>query len=714
MVTLMTNANSLRANRPLSIYLGDLTYTTLSLATDAFPLNIGFIAAYAEKCFGKEIDLRLFKYVEDLEQAIQEKPPEILGLSNYPWNFNLGLEFFRMTRALSPRTICVMGGPNIPHEDEARSTFVKRCPLVDFYAYLEGEEAFSMLVARAFEAGVDREKMKSTPIDGFISRMSDTEVMKGNMLSRRRDLDEIPSPYLTGYMDKFFDGKLSPMMETNRGCPFSCTFCHEGNQLISKVNHFSIERVKAELDYIAAAVQRAPSLISNLMFADPNFAMYERDYEIVEHIEGIQQRQNWPRSIFASTGKNKKERIAKALRKLNGSMSMWMSVQSMDPVVLQEIKRSNISTAQMMALANVYQELGLPTLSELILGLPGDSYERHVKSLSEVVEAGIDIIDTYTCMLLNGTELNTAFSRATHKIGSHFRILPRDFAKLQNGRIAVEIEEVVSSTRTMSFEDYQEARKLHLMIAVIYNGGGLSPLLRLFRQNEVSIIGLLQKLVEDIKRAPLSVQAIFESFVRLTKEELWDSEEELRAYVYADNNYEKLLKGEIGINLIQTHTAMSLAVMDDWIEYVFQTANIMLGDEIHADIEGSAILADIQAFCAGRAHNIWGSNRNEDSPRVSLRYDIAGWMRSPLSTPISQYQFSSPVMYQFSFSEAKKEEMTALIQRYGTTTTGIGRIIIQMGRNRIWREPVTSSGPNRFLCVADKPPLSARAQSEAV
>ena len=100
----------------------------------------------------------------------------------------------------------------------------------------------------------------------------------------------------------------------------------------------------------------------------------------------------------------------------------------------------------MMALASVYQELGLPTLSELILGLPGDSYERHVRSLSEVVEAGIDVIDTYTCMLLNGTELNSAFSRAIHKIGSHFRILPRDFAKLGNGRIAVEIEEVVTST----------------------------------------------------------------------------------------------------------------------------------------------------------------------------------------------------------------------------------------------------------------------------
>ncbi len=673
--------------RPLRIYLGDLTYTTLSLATDAFPLNVGFVAAYASNVFGPQVDIQIFKYVDDLEQAIQEAPPDILGMSNYPWNFSLGMEFFRMAKALSPQTICVMGGPNIPLEDEGRVDFIKRNELIDFYAYLEGEEAFSALITRAIETGLDREKMKSEPIDGFIHRMGGDEVMKGIMLPRRRALDEIPSPYLTGYMDKFFDGKLSPMMETNRGCPFSCTFCHEGNQLISKVNFFSIERVKEELDYIAAAVKRAPILISNLTFADPNFAMYERDIEIVEHIAQIQDRQNWPRSIFASTGKNKKERIAQALRRLKGSMSMWMSVQSMDPVVLKEIHRDNISTSQMMSLAGVYQELGLPTFSELILGLPGDSYERHVKSLSEVLEAGINVVEVYTCMLLNGTQLNTAFSRATHKIGSHFRILPRDFAKLKNGRIAVEIEEVISSTNTMSFEDYREARKLHMMVAVVYNGGGFAPLLRLFRQNNIPIMQLLQRLVVNMDSAPAPVKAVYDSFVNLTKEELWESEDKLREFIYKDNNYDRLLKGEIGINLIQTHSAMSLGVMDDWVEYVFRAAEEILGDQFQNDPEKTEILASIRAFCWGRVHNIWGADRNESNPCVPLHYDVAAWIHSPLSTPISEYKLAQPIVYRFGFPEAKKQEMDAQIKRYGTTTTGIGRIMVQMGRDRIWREP---------------------------
>lgn len=678
---------SSKTGTPLTIYLGDLTYTTLSLATDAFPLNVGFIAAYAMKRFGDEIDIRIFKYIPDLEQALAEKPPHILGVSNYPWNFNLGLEFFRMAHAISPDTLCVMGGPNIPLDDEARKKFIRRHPEIDFYAYLEGEEAFVNFIARAMETGVNREKMKSAPIDGFIHRVSESEVMCGAMLPRRRELDEIPSPYLTGFMDKFFDGILSPMMETNRGCPFTCTFCHEGNSLISKVHYFSLDRVLEELDYIAAGVAKAPNFISNLMFADPNFAMYERDFQIVEHIEKIQQRQNWPRSIFASTGKNRKDRIAAALRKLNGSMSMWMSVQSMDPQVLHEIERENISTSTMLSLAQVYQEFGLPTLSELILGLPGDSYERHVNSLAAVVEAGIDIIDTYTCMLLNGTKLNSDFSRAVYKIGSHFRILPRDFAKLSNGRIAVEIEEIVSSTNTMSFEDYQNARKLHLMVAVVYNGAGFGPLLRYMRHKNVPIIGFLERLVADIQTAPESVQKIFESFTRFTKDELWDSEEKLRAYVYADDNYSKLLKGEIGINLIQTHTAMSLAVMDDWAAYVFKTAESVIGDKLGSEMEDAEVFSEIKTFCAGRTHRIW--NASDENPSGLFRYDIEAWMRGPLDAAPAEYKFHEPVVLEFGFSSEKQVERAALIERYGTTPTGIGRIIIQMGRNRIWREPLT-------------------------
>lgn len=44
----------------------------------------------------------------------------------------------------------------------------------------------------------------------------------------RVDLATLPSPYLMGLMDKFFDEKLCPLIHTTRGCPFKCAFCAEG------------------------------------------------------------------------------------------------------------------------------------------------------------------------------------------------------------------------------------------------------------------------------------------------------------------------------------------------------------------------------------------------------------------------------------------------------------------------------------------------------
>ena len=49
---------------PLKIYLADLTYTTLSLATEAFPLNVGFVAAYCENRFREAVDISIFKDVD--------------------------------------------------------------------------------------------------------------------------------------------------------------------------------------------------------------------------------------------------------------------------------------------------------------------------------------------------------------------------------------------------------------------------------------------------------------------------------------------------------------------------------------------------------------------------------------------------------------------------------------------------------------------------
>ena len=76
-------------------------------------------------------------------------------------------------------------------------------------------------------------------------------------------------------LDKFFDGRLTPFIETNRGCPFTCSFCHTGADYFHKLNKFSEQRVKDEIEYIG---KKAGNLgITNLHMADVNFGMYPQD-----------------------------------------------------------------------------------------------------------------------------------------------------------------------------------------------------------------------------------------------------------------------------------------------------------------------------------------------------------------------------------------------------------------------------------------------------
>ena len=75
-------------------------------------------------------------------------------------------------------------------------------------------------------------------------------------LPRILELDKhLPSPYTTGLLDEFFDDKLTPMIQTSRGCPYSCTFCHDGIAYMNKTRAFSQDRVREELAYIERAGQ---------------------------------------------------------------------------------------------------------------------------------------------------------------------------------------------------------------------------------------------------------------------------------------------------------------------------------------------------------------------------------------------------------------------------------------------------------------------------
>lgn len=672
---------------PVRIFLGDLTYDTVGMSTEVFPLNIGYISAYCEKLFGSKVEITLFKYIEDLEKSLYENPPDILGLSNYVWNHRIGLEMFALAHSKNPNIVTVWGGPNFPSDIESQQNFMNNCPNVDFYVPIEGEVGFSNIVKETInisEVDFNKEILLKKPIDGCISRKSDGTLQFSIPEIRTKKLDEIPSPYLTGVMDKFFDGKLTPMIQTNRGCPFTCSFCVDGSDSVQRVNQFGLDRVSSELNYIAKHV---PDNIHSLHISDLNFGMYPRDLEICDSIVELQKNYNYPHRILSTTGKNKKEQIIQAIEKLNGTMSLYMSVQSMDEQILKNIRRSNISVDHMLALEPAIKKVGLVTESEVILGLPGETYQTMTSTLKKLLSAKLDYIQVYTCMLINGAELNTPEQRKKWNFKTKFRILPRDFTTLKNGKNVIETEEIIVGSDTLSFEEYIELRTLSFSIFVTNIGIIYSSLLKFLRENNVDVFDLFFQMMKQIDSAPPIVQKIFDSVKSDMIDELWDSPENIQVHYQEPKEYEKLLSGEAARNVMQYHNALvRYSCMDEWTQYAGNIAFGLLRKKKPLNYELENQLDNIINYCTGLGHNTLGNDRMSTNLEFQFDYDIDNWLLDKNNKPLNEFQLDKKRTMSFQFENKDSKIIQDELDRQNTDI-GRSQALKRLPLQIQWRNP---------------------------
>ncbi len=677
------------------IYLGDVTHSTVGLATEVFPLNVGYVAAYAQHRFGDAVEVRLFKYIDRLDEAISRDPPDILALSNYPWNQRVGQELMSMLRDRQPEALRIMGGPNFPHGPELQTRFLRSRPDIDSYVYIDGEVGFANLIGHVLESeGLEdaRRRLRSDAVDGCAQLGDDGRLLASARSIRLGALDEIPSPYLSGLMDEFFDGRLSPMIQTNRGCPFRCTFCADGAAEVSKVNFFSVERIRSELRYIG---ERAPGNIKALFISDLNFGMYKRDQEVCEAISEIQHLHDYPHYINTATGKNSKKRIINAIEQLNGSLLLLMSVQSTDPQVLKNIKRDNIRLDDFYALQPAIRKARLPTASEVIVGLPGETLASHIETVSQMLDAEIDFISLFTLMLLNGSEMSTPTERERWGFRTRFRVIPRDFSELSNGVRVVEVEEVVVGSSTLDFEEYVWARKLALVLQIATNFG-FRPLVRFINAHGIKVVRLLIDILDAASTAPApgagpgapdAVVSLLRDFEAETRGELWENEDELRAFYQDPAHFQELVEGRRGNNLLQVYVARALAhSMPAWLNCVFHHAASLLDADSMTTVDRSHF-KEVEAFVRGRLHNLFGSDRMETTPEIELSYDIDAWITDPESRSLEDYAWIAPRLVRFELSREQYEQVELNLNQFGHDDRGRARTLIRVSHATLWRTP---------------------------
>src|SRR3989344_2600663 len=402
------------ATRPPSriIKVGSVQLNTSFSGQYYFPLAIGMLQAYAQKhlAFAShyEFGLPIYKFmrIEEASELLSDSPIAIF--SNYTWGEQNSLAIAKDYKRRNPNGVVVFGGPQVPDSKKQfrrertaelntkelqrnrihfTEDFHRTYPLIDIAVHGEGERVFRYVLEQmAIDSCYDKSRIPSASYldaDGNFHYNPKIERMKD------KELAETPSPFTTGVFDRLMDAypnqKWIKMYETNRGCPYSCSYCDWGGATEDAIGKFLIEQIYSDIMW--AGERRIPYEF----LCDANFGILKRDIQIAEFFAEAKARYGFPQGVSTQNAKNPKEHTIEALKILERAglnKATVMSQQTLNPDSLKEVRRENMDLTEYYGMQKQLAAEGIYTMTDYIIPLPKETYESLLDGISALITNG--------------------------------------------------------------------------------------------------------------------------------------------------------------------------------------------------------------------------------------------------------------------------------------------------------------------------------------
>ena len=438
---------------------------------------------------------------EKLADALQKtEGAYLVAFSCSVWNMEYNKALSRRLKRRDPACITVFGG----HSVSMLGELLEEEPSVDYLLLGEGEESFAELLRRLPDGTADE-----TP--GIAFRKDGKPAFSAP--APLAELAALPSPYLTHVFDRLMADApgqdFLAVLETNRGCPYRCAYCDW--VCAHKMRFFPMEKVLGEIEWLSE------HRIAYCFCADSNFGMFERDVEIADALIRAKKATGYPQVFRPCYEKNSADRvfrICSALNSVGMDKGATLAYQTLSPDALANIGRTNLTMEHFSALVKRYIEAGIPTYSELILGLPGETRESFCRGICRLLESGQhNSLSVYHCEVLPNAEL--AAPAFIEKYGievmkvafNHIHSAPEREDEVP------EYSYLVRATATMSREDWVYANLFSVCVQCFHSLGVLRFFaLYLHANGLASYMDFYTRLLEHILASAGKLSALWRTF----------------------------------------------------------------------------------------------------------------------------------------------------------------------------------------------------------
>ncbi len=434
---------------------------------------------------------KTFVFRKGVEQDIQQcHDADFLLCSCYIWNWEISTYLAREVKKINPECLIIFGGPQIP---EDKNGFFEKYPYVDIIVHGEGEYTLKSIL-QEYLKDKDWSNVKGISTSSFRTLPQE----------RINDLSEIPSPYLTNLIwdlvDKDCGVDWDCSWETNRGCPYLCTFCDWGSATFTKVRKFLEDRLFKEIEWFADNKMRYISC------CDANFGIFQdRDLLIAKKLKEQALEKNFPKKFGVAWAKNTTEKILPIAQELKeggilGGISL--SVQSLDPTTLKNIERANIKFDKFSDLTTVFVENEIPTYTEIIIGLPGETLQSFKKGLETIAQTKVGTLSWGICTVLPNAPMNLPeykkkFQIKTIRSPVHLRHVSMEY--LQKDKIK-EFEAIIYETSSYTLEELKQMMLFAWVFSTFQNLGIFEDFSNYYKQiHDLSFMSFYETFFEFSK-----------------------------------------------------------------------------------------------------------------------------------------------------------------------------------------------------------------------
>ena len=428
---------------------------------------------------------------------------DILGISCYCWNSETNYALAWEVRRRFPDCLVIAGGPD---PDYKNTDFFADHPYIDAIVVQDGEIAFRRILDRLAQgrrdfADITGLILPSPALGGPRFCATGPQDLPAEFAESpwlaNRDYFEQVIPRLKAQRA---DGSIIISWETDRGCPYNCTFCDWGSNTYSKVRRLPIDRLRQEAMWIGE------QQIDIVSFTAANFGILPQDSLIVDHLIEANRRYGYPKNLQWNNAKNNTDRVIEISAKAYAAGMIdfhVLSIQSLDADVLAGMSRVNISEQRQRHLVDTLRAKGMPNVVQVIYGGPVDNLERFSRTLTGLMEWGIhDEYVTYPFMVLPNAPANDPDYRKKWQIETVSRystISKRDRrAPLAEGD---DRSMFVVSTSSFGLDEYIEIYLFGRLTIALHNGGCTQFIARYLRQtHQVSYFDFYHAVVNGLFR----------------------------------------------------------------------------------------------------------------------------------------------------------------------------------------------------------------------